>query len=197
MQKVNGFFDRLEPPLGALEADYRQHYLNADIAQIRILWLGIVALKLVLLAFDLVTQAKNATYYLWLADDIAVSSLLLGLALGLGRVTGPARYDRLVAVVMLAIVIDNWMFGLTGLATDYSSFAFDLLLIVCCYLVVPMPLALRVAYAGLATLLALVVLFLARAPSPLYYTSIPTLLVSTNVLGLAISVRIYNYRRQQ
>jgi len=129
---LTAVFDRLEPPLGPLEADYRQHYLGADALQTRTFWLLVALLKVILLAFLLFSKERTATYYLWVVDDIVVSSLLVGLALGLARVTEPDRYDRLVAVVMLALIIDNWVFGVTGPADDYHQFAFDLLLVLCC-----------------------------------------------------------------
>jgi diguanylate cyclase (GGDEF)-like protein len=197
MQRLNGFFDRLEPPLALLEPAYRQHYLGADILQTRTFWLLVAMLKAILLAFNLFSTDRNATHYLWVVDDMVVASLLVGVALALGRLTQPARYDQVVALVMLAVVIDNWIFAVTGPPADYGQFSFDLLLILCCYVVVPVPLALRAALAGLATCLSLGVLYLARTPAPVYDVSIPTLLVGTNLLGALISARVYTYRRRQ
>jgi diguanylate cyclase (GGDEF)-like protein len=191
------FFDRLEPPLGAMEAEYRLQYLSADVVQTRTFWLAVASLKLVLLVFHLFSTTRDATYYLWVADDLVVSTLLFAVALSLGRVRLPARYDKVVAVVTLALILDNWMFAVTGPKTDFTQFTFDILLVICCYLVVPAPLPLRAAFATLITALALGVLFLLRLPSPIYSTSIPTLLLGTYVLGLLISARIYTYRRQQ
>jgi diguanylate cyclase (GGDEF)-like protein len=194
---LTAFLDRLEPPLGALEAAYRQRYLSADIRQTQIVWLCVAAGNLMLITSDYGEFGASRPFYLDAALRVLVSVFLAGLTLNLASIREPPDYDRRVLLGMLVLVCHQGLYSVTAPATDYSAFTFYMALIATCYLMVPAPLAQRLSSGGLTTLFALGVLYLARAPSSFYVISIPSILLFVNVIGLFSSVHIYTYRREQ
>jgi diguanylate cyclase (GGDEF)-like protein len=132
-----------------------------------------------------------------LAIRIILSAGCLGFILLLRRTNEPAHYDRWVWYCTLFIVTLQGMSAATRPPAYYGTFLFDLILILCCHLVIPNTLSYRLNSAVLASLLSLAILFLTREPAVLYMISIPTALFGANLIGLICSIRIYTYRRQQ
>lgn len=192
------FFEWTERQLGELEAEYRQHYLAADINQTRMFIAIVVLANLAFIPIDLsVLQGQPLLLPFALILRGFMISCSIGFAFLLRRIHTPARYDQLVFGYTLIIVIAQGISAATRPASYYGTFTFDIILILYIYLLIPNTWLYRTICAVIASIISLVTLFLMREPSLLYTTSIPVAIFGIHLIGLSSSARSYNYRRQE
>jgi diguanylate cyclase (GGDEF)-like protein len=195
---IQALLNRIEPPLGDLENAYHQRHLGDDIEQtIRFSWVVVIA-NLSYIPIDISLFQQQPTmmvFLLWMRISIAIGAVAFTYILR--RVGDPSHYQRLVMLYTLSLPIVQSLSASTRPITYYGTFIFDILLILCCYSVVPNILRYRLYGALVMSGASLAMLFFGREISILYTPSIPVAIIGVNVIGLLSSTRVYSYRRRE
>jgi diguanylate cyclase (GGDEF)-like protein len=198
MEKKSGLKLNLEPGLGLLENEYRQHFLKTDIELARLgIGVGIVS-----------TLALSYVDYLFFGLTSPFKQLLLirliffVASLGVILVLRQTKQTRLFDGLMFA-----WWLGLVVMVVSVDYFrppgyvqnqVLYILVAFTCYTVVPMPIFSRVIPALLLSLFDFLILHYLKTPLPRpVFTVTLAAHIITHVIGILISARMYSYRRHQ
>jgi diguanylate cyclase (GGDEF)-like protein len=196
MSKITALLTRFEPPLPELEGAYRQHYLAADIRQVSFLFMLVIIASIVFISNDYALFQQSPTFYLVAGTRLLYGAILLGFSLLLKSIKDYLHYDRIVVVAAVIMILFQNIFSVTRPTNYYGNFAFDILSIVCAYLVVSNTLLNRVFVSLFSAILSLLILFIIKEPWSNYLFAITASLVLINIIGFVTSTRSNRYRRR-
>jgi diguanylate cyclase (GGDEF)-like protein len=195
---MNTLLNRLEPTLNDLEETYRHHYLPTDMTQVQIFALVMISANLIFAPVDYALLRDRPLLLLFtLVLRTAIVLLSLGYIFLIKRAQQPTTYDRLVLGYMLMLGSMQGFSAATRPSDYYGSFLFDIVLVLCCYVIIPTTLFYRITTALVATLTSLIMLFFIRESTPIYWSSVPIALFGAHVIGLISSTRAATYRRHE
>jgi diguanylate cyclase (GGDEF)-like protein len=196
MTQLDTLLTRFEPPLPELEGAYRQHYLAADIRQVNFLLMLVIIASTVFISNDYALFQQSQMFYLVAGTRLLYGAILLGFFLLLKSIKDYLHYDRIVVVAAVIMILFQNIFSVTRPTNYYGNFAFDILSIVCAYLVVPNTLLNRTFMSFFSTILSLSILFIIKEPWSNYLFAITASLILVNIIGFTTSARSNRYRRR-
>jgi PAS domain S-box-containing protein len=188
----------LESKLGALEEEYRKHFLRDDLAQWTVI-LALLQIPLVAFAYsDYLLFGWSRAFCLLILARSAVLAYFIAVSLILWKTKNWVLFDRLAFSLSLLVIILILYVNSTRPATYTGHLIYDVTLIFVLYVVWPNTLLFRTLPAVLFSLGSIMPLvFLRTLPTPLIlYAAIVAFLVA-NTIGIGVSIRINNYRRGQ
>jgi len=198
MPRLVSLLNRFEPSFHDTEDDYRQHYLQADLAQAKVVCLVQIVAAFVFIPSDYVLFQSGGMFFALLATRLAFAIATLYFAGNLSRISRPEIYDRLtfiwtIAALVFSIGIDS------SRPPDYvGRFMLHLTYVFLIYLALPNVLIFRTTSAVLFSFFSIASLFSLKTESATLF-AIATIfaLLIANLVGFVISIRIYTYRRHQ
>lgn len=197
-QYIVSLLDHFEPPLPAIEDEYRQQYLQADIAQALVVCLVVLVAVFVFIPSDYVLLQQSRLFYALLAARLVFAISTVGFAVNLRRVSKPKVYDWLTFLWTLATLAFSIWVDSTRPPTYVGRFLLYLTYIFLIYLALPNALIFRVIAASFFSFVSLVNLFRVQTDNAtLFIIATIFVLLIANSVGVVTSARIYTYRRRQ
>ena len=110
MPRLDSLLGRFEPPLRDIENDYRQHHLQADLAQAKVICLVQIVAAFVFIPSDYVLFQSGGMFFALLAARLTFATATLYFAGNLSRISRPEIYDRLTFFwTIVALVFSAWI----------------------------------------------------------------------------------------
>lgn len=184
----------LEPDLGDLEPAYNRHFIQFDVAQVRLALVVFNLFSIYLIRTDYGFFGFSPLFYATLYARILLLAFSALVFFQVGKTTSPRAQARWIAALFLWGILTSQFIHFTR-PHDYLGFIpFSNLILFCLYLLLPLPLPGRVSLAALYTLLDFVNLNIRGLGLAEWRTAAMTS-VMANLLGLFVSILIHANRR--
>ncbi len=195
---VFNFLDRAEPHLGDLEEDYRQHFFQSDLNQLRLL-LTIYVITNVFYALIDFRLHKNSILlpilFLLRASIFLLSTLSY---FTFKHIKSVHKLDNLVLAWSIFVYFISLFVAYARSSIGFYDISIGVMLVLITYLVVPNRLIYRLIPAMIFSLCEMLIAIRMRG----LHNSIEILnnasaLILANFIGFILSIRLYTFRRNQ
>jgi diguanylate cyclase (GGDEF)-like protein len=187
-----------EPSLGELEAEYRQHFLKADIAQAT-LGLGLLTAPAIFFVWsDYLLFGLTVPFALLILLRLLVVGSAVSIGLSMRRVTNYRVYDRLVLLWAMIGLLSISIVNMTRPPGYSQNFAMDAFMLLAAYLVIPARPRDRMLFGACITIgTAALYMTGRRVADPLTANIIWSTFILAHLTGITVARRLSVLRREQ